>query len=226
MARIMIVEDDRVIALQVKKHLEDWAHQVSIAEDLADIIPQAQEEQPELYLMDIALPYFSGYYWCERIRSFSDAPIIFISSASSPINIVMAVNMGGDDFISKPFDMDVLTAKVQAVLRRAYQSKSANVIEAGGVVLMISEQKLSYKDNEIELTKNEFRILTKLMQNKGSIVSREELCLSLWQTDCYVDDNTLSVNVNRLRKKLADSGLNDFIKTRKGSGYIVEGKHE
>lgn len=214
MARIMIVEDDRVIALQVKKHLEDWAHQVSIAEDLADIIPQAQEEQPELYLMDIALPYFSGYYWCERIRSFSDAPIIFISSASSPINIVMAVNM------------DVLTAKVQAMLRRAYQSKSANVIEAGGVVLMISEQKLSYKDNEIELTKNEFRILTKLMQNKGSIVSREELCLSLWQTDCYVDDNTLSVNVNRLRKKLADSGLNDFIKTRKGSGYIVEGKHE
>lgn len=226
MARIMIVEDDRIIALQIKKHLEDWAHEVSIAEDLANIIPQAKEEQPELYLMDIVLPYFSGYYWCEKIRGFSNAPIIFISSASSPMNIVMAVNMGGDDFISKPFDMDVLTAKVQAMLRRAYQGRSENVIEAGGATLMISEQKLSYKNSEIELTKNEFRILTKLMQNKGSIVSRDELCLSLWQTDCYVDDNTLSVNVNRLRKKLADHGLMDFIKTRKGSGYIVEEQHE
>lgn len=223
MARIFIVEDDAVIALQIKKHLQDWGHEVQIASELADIISQAKEFKPELYLLDITLPYYSGYYWCEKIRAFSDAPIIFISSASSPMNIVMAVNMGGDDFVAKPFDMDVLNAKVQAMLRRAYQSSSANVIEAGGAALLIAEQKLEYEDEQIELTKNEFRIMSKLMQCKGSIVSRDELCLSLWQTDCYVDDNTLSVNVNRLRKKLADAGLTDYIKTRKGAGYIIEG---
>ena len=176
-----------------------------------------------MVLVDIMLPFFNGYHWCSEIRKISDIPIIFISSASDNMNIVMAMNMGGDDFISKPMDINVMTAKIQALLRRTYDmGSSIPVLEHKGAVLNLNDATLSYNGKKIELTKNDFRILQTLMENKGRIVSRDTLMTKLWQIDCYVEENTLTVNVTRLRKKLEAAGLNDFIKTKVGSGYIIE----
>ena len=223
MYKLMIVEDDTGIAEAVKAQAEAWDFEVHIAEDFRNIPGEFAEFAPHIVLMDISLPFFNGYHWCGEIRRRSNVPIIFISSASDNMNIVMAMNMGADDFIAKPFDGNVLMAKVQALLRRTYDfAAAAPVLEHKGAVLNTGDNSLSYNDTKIELSKNEYRILLCLIESKGKIVSREKLMERLWETDSFVDENTLTVNVNRLRKKLDAAGLEGFITTKFGVGYIVE----
>ena len=220
MYRILIVEDDEIIARSLKKHLESWDYDVVCVEDFSDIMKEFAGAAPQLVLMDIKLPFYNGYHWCSRIREMSKVPVIFVSSASDNMNIVMAVNMGADDFIPKPFDLEVLTVKIQAMLRRSYDfAGTGSMLEHKGAILNLNETTLTYQEQKIELTKNEFRILEILMENKEKVVSRETLMTKLWESDNYVDENTLSVNVNRLRKKLEALGLEEFILTKKGIGY-------
>lgn len=212
------------MAQTMKKQLEVWGNEIRLAEDFQNVIPAFVDYDPHLVLVDIMLPFFNGYHWCSEIRKISNVPVIFISSASDNMNIVMAINMGGDDFIAKPVDLNVLTAKLQAVLRRTYElAGRIPVLEHRGAVLNLNDTVLVYRGQRIELTRNEFRILQTLMENKGKVISRDTLMTRLWQQDCYVEENTLTVNVNRLRRKLEGAGLEDFIVTRVGSGYIVEG---
>lgn len=223
MYRLFLVEDDRGIAEAVQKQAEAWALQVYCVQDFREVLSEFTAFDPHIVLMDIALPFFDGYHWCAQIRKISKVPILFISSASDNMNIIMAVNMGGDDFVAKPFDGSVLMAKVQALLRRTYDfSLSAPALEVRGARLQSDDNTLLYADKRIPLTKNEYRILLLLMENKGKIVSRARLMEALWATDSFVDENTLSVNVNRLRKKLQSAGLPDFITTKVGVGYLIE----
>lgn len=222
MYRIFIVEDDEVIARTVKNHLEKWNYTVHCVENFDEVMEEFAAFDPQLVLMDIHLPFYNGYHWCTQIRQISQLPIIFLSSMSDDMNIVMAVSMGGDDFIAKPFDLEVLTAKVQAMLRRTYDfTGQSAVLEHKGAMLNLTEAALFYEQKKIELTKNEFKILQVLMENKQKVVSRDTLMVKLWESDSFVDENTLSVNVNRLRKKLESVGLYDFIVTRKGIGYQI-----
>ena len=220
MPHILIVEDDVVIAKSIAHHIETWNCSAHCVENFKDVMGEFESFEPDLVLLDIGLPFFNGYYWCTQIRAVSKVPIIFISSASDNMNIVMAMNMGGDDFIAKPFDLDVLTVKIQAMLRRSYDFVSQSVVlEHQGAMLNLTEATLTYGTEKLELTKNELRILQILMENKEKVVARDTLMTKLWESDSYVDENTLSVNVNRLRRKLDSVGLNDFIQTKKGIGY-------
>lgn len=220
--RIMIVEDDPVIAGAMSKFIAGWGHQVHIAENLRDIMPEFEAFQPQLMLLDISLPFFDGYHWCQEIRKTSQIPVIFISSASENLNIIMAINMGGDDFIAKPFDLSILMAKIQALLRRSYDfSGTPPQPQSHGAVLNTGDASLSFQGQRIALTKNEYRILEALMARSGTVVSRDTLMEKLWETDSYVDENTLTVNIGRLWKKLAAAGLPDFIVTKKGMGYLI-----
>lgn len=222
MYKIFIVEDDEVIGKSVKKHLEKWDYEVHCVKDFSNVMTEFAKFEPHLVLMDIKLPFYNGYHWCTIIRSISKIPIIFLSSASDNMNIVMAVNMGGDDFIPKPFDLDVLTVKIQALLRRSYDFVgTGSILEHDGVLLNITEGTVSYNGAKIELTKNELRIMELLMENNEKIISRETLMTKLWEDDSYVDENTLSVNVNRLRRKLETINLKDYIITKKGIGYRI-----
>lgn len=223
MYRIMIVEDDKTISELVKKHLITWGFDVTCAQDFKDIMPFFTECNPQLVIMDISLPFYNGYFWCEQIRKLSKVPVIFLSSLSDNMNIIMAVNMGGDDFITKPFSFDVLTAKINAVLRRTYDfSSQTSFIGYNGAILNTDSAEVFYNGTKIELSKNEYRILYILMSKKGGVVSRSDIMMKLWETDDFIDENTLYVNINRLRKKLEAYGLTDFIKTKKGMGYIIE----
>lgn len=223
MYRILLVEDDEVIAGTVSRHLKNWGYEIKTADDFRDILHTFAEFQPQLVLMDISLPFYNGFHWCSEIRRLSKVPILFLSSASDNMSIVMAVNMGGDDFVSKPFDMNVLTAKIQALLRRTYDfAGTSALMEHKGAILNISDATLTYNDQRLELTKNEFRILQMLLENKGKIVSRDAIMTRLWENDDYVDENTLTVNITRLRRKLESIGLIQFITTKKGLGYTVE----
>ena len=222
MYKILIVEDDLVIASSLKKHIETWGYDSKYTTDFKNVLDEFSSYKPHLVLLDVSLPYFNGYHWCEMIRKISKTPIIFISSFSDNMNIIMAINMGADDFISKPFDLDVLTAKINALLRRTYDFKpNDECIIANGLILNTNNLSMEYKDTVYELTKNEFRILQVLMSSKGKTVNRDTLMSKLWETDSYIDDNTLTVNINRLRKKLEAVGLNNFIITKKGIGYLV-----
>ena len=223
MYKIMIIEDDEAMAHTMKKQIESWGNEVLCADDFQNIIPAFVTFDPHMVLVDLMLPFYNGYYWCTHIRKISTGPVIFLSSASDNMNIVMAMNMGGDDFIPKPVDLNVLTAKLQAALRRAYDmGGKIPVLEHRGAVLNLNDASLSYLGARIELTKNEFRILQLLLENKKKVVSRDTLMTKLWQMDSYVEENTLTVNVTRLRKKLEKAGLKDFILTKVGSGYIIE----
>ena len=223
MYRIFIVEDDKGISDAIIKETELWDIQCRAAGNFRDIMSEFADFDPHLVLLDISLPFYNGYHWCQEIRRVSKVPVIFISSASDNLNIVMAMNMGADDFISKPFDMSVLIAKIQAMLRRTYDFGSkVSVLEHKGALLNTADGSFVYKDEQISLTKNEYRILLTLMVSKGKVVSREKLMEALWKTDEFVDENTLTVNVNRLRKKLQNAGLEGFIETKHGVGYIVE----
>ncbi len=222
MYRILIVEDDRGIAEAVKTQAEMWDLQSRCVRNLRNVMEEFSEFDPHLVLMDITLPFFNGYHWCGQIRQVSKVPIIFISSAADNMNIIMAVNMGADDFIAKPFDSSVLMAKINALLRRTYDFTGAiPVLQHRGAMLNTGDSNLRYQDTEIPLSKNEYRILLTLMENKGNVVSREKLMEKLWQTDSFVDENTLTVNVGRLRKKLENAGLKDFIETKFGVGYLI-----
>ena len=223
MYRILIVEDDAGIAEGVKQQAEAWGLEAYIAQDLRDVMSEFASISPHLVLLDITLPFFNGYHWCGAIRAVSKVPIVFISSAADNMNIVMAMTMGADDFIAKPFDGGVLMAKIQALLRRSYDfAPAAPVIEHRGAILDTGDNSLLFGGEKITLTKNEYRILLCLMRERGKVVSREKLMEKLWETDSFVDENTLSVNVGRLRKKLAAAGLEDFITTKFGVGYIIE----
>ena len=223
MYRILIIEDDLSMAAAMKKQIESWGNQVKLVEDFQDVLSSFIEYDPHMVLVDIMLPFFNGYHWCSEIRKISGVPVIFISSASDNMNIVMAMNMGGDDFIPKPVDLNVMMAKIQAVLRRTYDMVGKiPVLEHRGAILNLNDTSLNFQGEQVELTKNEFRILQTLMENKGKIVSRDTLMTRLWQTDSYVEENTLTVNITRLRKKLENIGLEGFITTKVGSGYIIE----
>ena len=205
MYRILIIEDDFTMAEAMKKQIESWGNEVRLVSDFQNVIHEFIEYDPHMVLIDIMLPFFNGYHWCSEIRKISNIPIIFISSVSDNMNIIMAMNMGADDFIPKPVDLNVMIAK-----------------ECGGAVLNLNDTTLNWNDQKIELTRNEFRILKTLMENRGKIVSRDTLMTRLWEDDCYVEENTLTVNVTRLRKKLEQAGLKDFITTRVGHGYLIE----
>lgn len=223
MYKMLIVEDDAGIAAAIKAQAEVWTMSCRVIEDFRNVMGEFAAFQPHIVLMDVSLPFFNGYHWCQEIRRVSKAPILFISSAADNMNIVMAMNMGGDDFIAKPFDLDVLMAKIQALLRRAYDfAASAPIIEHRGAILNLGDSTLTCQGRSIDLSKNEYRILLCLMENKGRVVSREKLMERLWETDSFVDENTLTVNVGRLRKKLDAEGLGGFIATKVGRGYIVE----
>lgn len=222
MYRIFLVEDDETIARLIKKHLEKWEYEVSTVQDFGNVLGEFAACDPQLVLLDIRLPFYNGHYWCTQIRQVSKVPIIFLSSVSDNMNIVMAMNMGADDFIPKPFDLEVLTAKVQALLRRSYDfAGSSSMLEHKGMLLNLSDATLLYQEQKVELTKNELKILQTLIENKMQVVTRETLMTRLWESDMNVDENTLSVNVNRLRKKLTSIGLEDSILTKKGIGYQI-----
>lgn len=223
MYKIFIVEDDQIIAEKIREHFNSWGYDAHCVCDFKNVITEFVKLEPQLVLMDISLPFYNGYHWCTEIRRISNVPVLFLSSASDNMNILMAINMGADDFIAKPFDMNILTAKVQAVLRRTYDfSSQVHLLEHRGAVLNTGNTTLTYDGQNIELSKNEYKILLFLMENKGKTVSRDALMTRLWETDSFIDDNTLTVNVTRLRKKLDQAGLTEFIKTKKGLGYLVE----
>ncbi|MCQ2460964.1 MAG: response regulator transcription factor [Clostridia bacterium] len=220
--KIFIVEDDDAIAAGITKGLETWGCEVHCVNNFSNIMDEFVAFEPQLVLMDITLPFFNGYYWCGEIRKVSKVPVIFISSASDNMNIVMAMSMGADDFIAKPFDMNVLMAKVQAMLRRTYDfGGDTHLVSHNGLVLNLNNQSLTYEGKEVDLTKNEYKILQMLMERRGSIVRRDEIMAYLWESEEFVDENTLSVNITRIRKKLDAVGLVDYITTKKGVGYII-----
>lgn len=222
MNKIFIVEDDPTIANTVANHLRKWDMDAVCVQDFQNVAKEVEEFQPSIILMDIQLPYYNGFYWCGEIRKTSNVPIVFLSSADDNMNIVMAMNMGGDDFISKPFDLNVLTAKIQAMIRRSYgMDMVSHTLNCKGVELNLDDTTVSVADKKIELSKNEFLILKTLLENKGKVVSREEIMNRLWGNDEFVDDNTLTVNVTRIRKKLEAAGAEAFIETKRGLGYIV-----
>lgn len=222
MYRILIVEDDMGIAEAIKEQAKLWELEAKCVQNFRNVLKDFADYEPHLILMDISLPFFNGYHCCQEIRKASKVPIIFISSASDNMNIVMAMNMGADDFISKPFDQSVLIAKIQALLRRAYDfGETLPILEHHGAMLNTGDNTLVYQDQVISLTKNEYRILFTLMKNKGKVVSREKLMEQLWETDSFVDDNTLTVNITRLRKKLESAGLTQFVTTKFGIGYLI-----
>ncbi|MBS4534763.1 response regulator transcription factor [Clostridium sp. D2Q-14] len=223
MYKIMIVEDDMVIAKAITKHLIKWNYEVRYIKDFRNIIKEFIEFNPQLVLLDISLPFYNGYHWCSEIRKLSKVPIIFISSTSDNMNMVMAMDIGGDDFIVKPFDLSVLIAKINALMRRTYSfQRQVEFLEHSGVILNLNNTSVTYKDKKLELTKNDFKIMQVLMENQGGVVSRNLLISRLWESDNFIDDNTLTVNITRLRKKLETINVYDFIKTKKGLGYVVE----
>ena len=222
MYRIFLVEDDRALALELQRQLEQCGNEVRVVSDFRAVLDEVRAYDPQLVLMDIMLPYQNGYFWTAEIRKFSTVPIVFLSSASDGMNIVMAINMGGDDFIAKPVEPMVLQSKVQAILRRSYELRDAQSTMAFcGAMLDLGDGSVRFGDTRLELTKNELRILRTLLENRGRIVSRDTLMLRLWNDDCFVEENTLTVNVTRLRRKLEGVGLRDVIVTKPGSGYII-----
>ena len=222
MYTVFLVEDDRGIAEAIKTQAQQWGLLVHIAADFRNVLQEFLTVKPQLVLLDISLPFYDGFHWCQEIRRVSKVPILFISSASDNMNMIMAMNMGADDFVAKPFDGRVLMAKIQALLRRTYDfAGDAPLLEHRGAILNTGDHTLTVGDTVLEMTKNEYRILLCLMENKGKVVSREELMQRLWETDSFVDENTLTVNINRLRKKLSGVGLHDFITTKFGEGYTI-----
>lgn len=222
MFKIMIVEDDQTIATALKEELEKWQYEAFVITDFQKVLETFAEEKPQLILMDINLPSFNGYHWTQEIRKRSGVPIIFISSRTDEMDMIMAIQMGADDFIQKPFTLTVVVAKVQALLRRTYDYvESDNYLSVDNIILKPNESALTYAEEIVELTKNETQIMEILIRNKGSFVSREEIITKLWESESFIDDNTLAVNISRLRKKVKELGKADLIKTKKGAGYGV-----
>lgn len=221
--KIMIVEDDNALSQNICERLKKWGYDASTVKNFEDMIPEFAEFKPKLVIMDVNLPFYDGFYWCKKIRDISKIPVLFLSSRDTDMDIVMAVNTGADDYITKPFSMDVLIAKINALLRRTYSYAGENddTFEHNNVVLNMSDGTLLYGENKIELTKNEFKVIMLLMKNSGRVVSRERIMRALWDDDNFINDNTLTVNINRLRGKLGDIGLDSLITTKKGYGYMI-----
>lgn len=220
--KILLIEDDKIISNEIKSHMNTWGFDVKLVNDFTKIFDEFIDYNPELVLMDVTLPYYNGYYWTERIRKVSKVPIIFISAADENLNLIMAMNLGADDYLTKPFELEVLQAKINAILRRSYEYIDfSKDLYYKDVILKRDLMILNYKDRDIELTKNEFKILEILLEKPGKIYSREDIMNKIWQSDVYINDNTLTVNILRLRKKLEDNSLFGFIKTKKGVGYYV-----
>ena len=224
MYRIFLVEDDEVIAGAIADGLTRWGFEPYICNNFQNVTEEFLASDPHLTMLDISLPFYNGYHWCSEIRKISKTPIMFISSADDDMNIIMAINMGGDDFVAKPFEMQVLLTKIQALLRRSYDfnaQQETGVLEHEGILLNITACTVDYKGKRAELSKNENKILAILLEHAGEVVSRDAMMNRLWETDCFVDENTLSVNIARLRKTLASIGITDLIKTKKGIGYMI-----
>lgn len=222
MFKILIVDDSQIIGGSLKKDFEKWGYEVILVEDFERVFDLFKQENPSLVVMDIGLPYFDGYHWTRKIRDISNVPIIFLSSKEDTMNKIMAMEMGADDFVSKPFEPELLTAKVKALLRRTYDYKQgSDKLEKDGLILDLKSMQASFAGKSIDLSKNEFKILETLMVNAGKVISRDKLMTVLWSTDIFIDDNTLTVNISRLRKSLEGLGVKDFIKTKVGKGYYV-----
>lgn len=221
--KVMLIEDDQSIYKLITERFGQWMIEVIGPNDFRTVMATFTNEQPQLVLIDIQLPVYDGFHWCREIRMVSNVPILFLSSRDHPMDMVMAMQMGADDFVQKPFHMEVLVAKVQALLRRAYDYKESEVnIEAWcGAQIHYDRAVVNYEGSQIELTKNELFILKVLVKSKGQIVSRDELMRKLWDDERFVNDNTLTVNVNRLRQRLEEIGLADVIVTKKGLGYMA-----
>lgn len=220
--RIFLVEDDEMLREEIINLLIKWGFEIKGAEEFHNILDECIKFHPHVVLMDVNIPSFDGFYWCKKIREISSVPIIYISSRDSSMDIIMGMNNGGDDYIQKPFDNTVLVAKIQAIIRRTYEyAHKSQFVECNGVILNLDDTSITYKDKSYELTKNEFKILKLLIENRGKVVSRQALMRSLWDDEVYVNENTLTVNVNRVRTKLEELGLKDFITTKKGMGYII-----
>ena len=223
MSKILIVEDDKALCNNIEEGIANWGFDIVSIESFENVLEEFAKHNPNLVIMDINLPCFDGFYWCRKIRAISKVPIIFLSSRDSNMDIVMAINMGGDNYVTKPFSMDILLAKVQALFRRTYSygQDEGQIIECNGAVLNINDGTLTYNDKSIELTRNEFKILQLLMRNQGKIVARDRIMRALWESEYFISENTLTVNVNRLRKRLEDIKLEDFIVTKKSQGYMI-----
>ncbi len=223
MAKIMVVEDEAVIRQLIIEELEKWQFETFGTTDFHQVLTDFEEQEPQLILLDINLPVFDGYYWCQKIREASKVPIIFISSRNTNMDMIMAMNMGADDFVTKPFEIDVLIAKINALLRRSYNyvESSSETLVHNGLTLNIDNSCMYINGESIDLSKNEYRLLYILMKNHGKILSREKLLRALWDDERFVDDNTLTVNINRLRRKIEQAGMNGYIETKVGQGYIV-----
>lgn len=222
--KLLIIEDDKDMASVLKNLLVKWGFDTVICKDFDNILKIFEQEKPHIILMDINIPSFDGFYWCKKIREISSVPIIFCSSRNNNMDIVMAINNGGDDYIQKPFDSYVLVAKLQAIIRRTYEYRilDTQLIECNDVILNLNDTKVYYENESLELTKNEFKIIKTLMENKGKVVTRDHLMRQLWNDDIYVNENTLTVNINRLRNRIEGIGLYNFIVTKKGMGYIIQ----
>lgn len=222
MKEILLVEDDLDLSKVLSSSLNKWGFKVNLIENFDSILKEFTEKEPQLVIMDVNLPYYDGFYWCKKIREVSKVPILFLSSRDSNMDLIMGINNGGDDYITKPFSIEVLITKINALLRRTYDyAGSESIIYYNGAVLDIEKCTFKYGDNTIELTKNEIKILSVLIKNREKVVSRDKLMMSLWNDDEFVSDNTLTVNITRLRNKIKEIGLDDFIKTKKGIGYMV-----
>ncbi len=221
MFKIMIIEDNKTIRERLADLLIKYGYEVFLPKDFTNIIEDFNKNNLHLILLDINLPIFDGFHFCKEIRKHSNIPIIFVTSRDSNMDEIMSMTVGGDDFITKPYDSQILIARITAVLRRSYNNLSNDILEYKGVGLNLGKGNVTYQNKTIDLTKNELKILHNLLQNKGSIVTRDDLMNYLWNDDVFLDDNTLTVNINRLRKKLEEINIIDFIETRRGLGYII-----
>lgn len=223
MAKIMVVEDEGVIRQLLMEELKKWQFEVFGTTDFQEVFEEFQTQEPQLILLDINLPVFDGYYWCRKIREVSQVPIIFISSRNTNMDMIMAMNMGADDFVTKPFEIDVLIAKINALLRRSYNysSGTTETLSHNGLTLNVDNSTAEVAETVIDLSKNEYRLLYILLKNQGKILSREKLLRALWDDERFVDDNTLTVNINRLRRKIDQAGLTGYIETKVGQGYLI-----
>lgn len=219
--KIFLVEDDKVIAEEIERHLNFWNYEIKIAEDFQNIFDDFKNFHPDLVLMDVSLPFYNGYHWCKIIRKNSKVPILFISAADENLNLIMAMDLGADDYLTKPFELELLQIKIRALLRRTYEYIETKNIFYKDIRLDCDKMIISRENKGMELTKNEFKILEILLEKPGKVVNRDEIIDKIWQTDSYIDDNTLTVNVMRLRKKLEDINIFELIKTKKGVGYYV-----
>uniref|UniRef100_UPI0018AC198E response regulator transcription factor n=1 Tax=Clostridium cuniculi TaxID=2548455 RepID=UPI0018AC198E len=216
-----IIEDEEKIRIELSEFLNRYGYETSYSNDFENIVEIALKSAPHIILLDINLPYYDGYYICREIRKKSNVPIIVVTSRNSEIDELMSMNLGADDFVTKPYNTQILLARISSLLRRTYQNIDLEVFEFNGLKYNMSTSEMEFNNNKIELTKNESRILYTLIKNKEKIVSRNELMKSLWQNDEFVDDNTLTVNINRLRKKLEEIGASDYLQTKRGQGYIL-----